>query len=508
MSTTVEQRTVRNTTAGLFAFIVNFLQSIVLVPVILSYWGTIKYGNWLALFAGFTLLQTLDLGHQNYIANKMNILYHRDKIELQKELSSSLIIAWSIGLIELIITLIIIFSDNLSGFLGLNAEQFELATALILLVLMWFLFGSVGGILIRLLVPVGKYHELQWISVFIKLVQFLSLFIIVLFKGSILNAAIVYSIVQAVLTFFVLIYLRKKLPEFYPWWKGGKLTIGINNFFKSLALTINSIIQQLSVNGLILFVSGLYSVMLVPVFTTTRTLSNTAGNFTSIINSAVSPDVVKYYSKGEDKKLILTLITTLFLSGFVINLSLILSLYIIEPLYKIWTNNELTFDLNLFLFLAASVSFSNFGMGFVNYFFGVNKLKQFTYINVLKVACLFITAYLLVGFNELHTVAISVAVSELLSSVILPVYLIKNEKPELFKGHYKKFFIISFIPPILIIVLAILNLISIFSFIMVTLVLLAMLISYIACWRMIDIEIKKRIVSIVKSYLKLSSRQS
>jgi O-antigen/teichoic acid export membrane protein len=247
-------------------------------------------------------------------------------------------------------------------------------------------------------------------------------------------------------------------------------------------------------------------VIQVPVFTTIRTLTNTAGSFTSIINSAVSPDVVKYYSKGEDKKLIMTLITTLFLSGFVINLSLILSLYFIEPLYKIWTNNELTFELNLFLFLAASVSFSNFGMGFVNYFFGANKLKQFTFINVFKVTSLFIVAYVLVSFKELSTVAISVAVSELISSVIVPLYLMKKEMPDLFKGPDKKFLTISLIPPTLLIILSILNLLGIYSLIIVTFFLVIMVFSYQFSWKIIDIEIKKRIKSVIKQYLKFYTR--
>ena len=502
MNHSVEQRALKNTYVGTIGFIVNFLQSILIVPIILSYWGTIKYGNWLALFAGFTLLQTLDLGHQNYIANEINVLYHRNKSEMQKVLSSSLLIAWLIGFLEILITLFIIISGSLSIFLGLNAAEFELPYALISLVIMWFIFGSVSGILIRLLVPVGKYYELQWISIIIKLVQFLALLFIVLLNDSILTAAITYSVAQSILTIFTLLYLKETLPEFYPWWLGGSFKLAITNFIKSLALTFNIIIQQLSINGLILFVSNFYQVIKIPVFTTIRTLTNTAGNFTGIIISSVNPDIVKYYSKGEDRKLFLSLTTNLFLSGVIVNTALVLSLFFIEPLYNILTKNELTFNISLFLFLSAGVSFSNFGIGFVNYFFGVNKLKQFTYINVSKSLSLFIIAYLLVGNNDLVTVGLSVAVSEFISSVIIPVYFIKLEKEKLFQDNNMKFFTLSIIPSLLISALAMFSYFKVFSYFIVSLVLSLIIVIYYLSWKMIDNEVKSRLISIAKSYLK------
>jgi hypothetical protein len=108
--------------------------------LILISWGPEKYGHWIALFAAFALLQTLDLGHQNFIANELNVLYHKSKQELQKVLSSSLQVAWLIGFIELLITVSIIFSGNLSVLLGLDPTMFELSYSLLTLITMWFIF--------------------------------------------------------------------------------------------------------------------------------------------------------------------------------------------------------------------------------------------------------------------------------------------------------------------------------------------------------------------------------
>lgn len=68
-------------------------------------------------------MQTLDLGHQNYVGNNFNLLYHTDKNELYLVLGSSLLVAYLIGAIELIITITIIFSDTLFQFLGVSTAN-------------------------------------------------------------------------------------------------------------------------------------------------------------------------------------------------------------------------------------------------------------------------------------------------------------------------------------------------------------------------------------------------
>ena len=44
--------------------------------------------------------------------------------------------------------------------------------AFLSLIMMWFAFGSVSGILIRILIPIGKPYEQQWISIITGIIQF------------------------------------------------------------------------------------------------------------------------------------------------------------------------------------------------------------------------------------------------------------------------------------------------------------------------------------------------
>ncbi len=188
----IQQRAFRNTFVGIISFILSFAQTIVLVPVLLKYWGNEKYGVWLALYAGFTLLQSLDIGHINYIGNKMNITYHIDKNELKSTLASSLFMAIIIGFIQLVIVIFLIIFNFLPNFLGIESAiltKYSIQISLFILITFWLLTGSIGGILSRLMFPTGFYYESQWWYVLYRFCQFLSIIIVAIFGGSILEAS-------------------------------------------------------------------------------------------------------------------------------------------------------------------------------------------------------------------------------------------------------------------------------------------------------------------------------
>jgi len=41
------------------------------VPICLKYWGKETYGSWLALYAAFMLVRSLDTGFVSYVCNKL-----------------------------------------------------------------------------------------------------------------------------------------------------------------------------------------------------------------------------------------------------------------------------------------------------------------------------------------------------------------------------------------------------------------------------------------------------
>ena len=132
-------------------FSVGFFQNIVIVPFLLTHWGKEKYGIWIALFTLFTLIQTFDIGHQNYVGNEFNKFFHLDKNKAREILASGVWMCVSLGLIELAILVIIVVFDKMSDFIGLNLvdiNHYKVDISLFVLLFTWILSGNIGGLLV------------------------------------------------------------------------------------------------------------------------------------------------------------------------------------------------------------------------------------------------------------------------------------------------------------------------------------------------------------------------
>jgi O-antigen/teichoic acid export membrane protein len=496
MQSTAQKRVFNNYSVGFISFLISFGQAIVTVPILLNYWGNDVYGIWIALFAGFSLLQTFDFGHQSYIGNLLNIEYHINKQKFADYVGSSLLMAFLLGLLQLSITIFLILSGYLNNFLGITSNIINYSTvsiSLISLMLMWVLAGSIGGILVKILIPAGYMSQSLIWGIIFKLAQFLSLIIVAITGGFILEASIVYSIVQILLSLLVFRYLKNKMPEFYPWWKSHSLKTGFHNLKKSVILTINNLLQQLSNNGLVLFITNIFSTSVVPAFTTVRTLTNSATIFTNLFITSIQPDLIKYHAKGETEKLQTTLNANWFFSGLVVNTGLILIIPFAETIFRIWTKGIINFDFILFLSLAASISVINFGAGLNNYLYGINKLRSIMIISIARIIILAIFSFYLSRVLGLAGIGVAVLLSEISSSIILPFYF-GNKILNKLEGQLSlKASLTALLPPLILLSLLLLELYKLkFNYFIWALALFLTFFVYIFNWSILDKEIKIR----------------
>lgn len=496
MKSTAEKRIFKNYSIGLIGFIVTFLQTIITVPILLKYWGNDLYGVWIALFAVFTLLQTFDFGHQSYIGNLLNVEFHRGKGNFSKYLGSSISIAFILGIIQLLFTILLIITGYLNDILGISVSivsYVNISVSLLSLMFMWVIAGSVGGILVKILIPSGYMAQgLTWGIVF-KLAQFLSLIFVAIFGGYIIEASVVYSIVQLILSYLVFRYIRIRLPEFFPWWKIRDWKTGFANLRKSTVLTLNNLLQQLSNNGLILFIASVFSAAAVPVFTTLRTITNTSVLSTNIFMQAVNPDMIRFHSIGEPEKLRSVFHSQWFFSGLIVNVSLSAVLPILETIYNIWTRGQLEFNLPLFMALAVSVSMINFGAGFYQYLVSINHLSSQTVINFTRIIVLFGSALLLIKTYGLAGLGAAIVVSELICSMLLPYYFINRLAKSMGYEPNKKLLVLAAIPPLTLLSFLIYIYLSGYFTIYPWILLIFIIITvYITNWLWLDKDVKQR----------------
>lgn len=499
----IQHRAFKNSFVGLISFIFSLSQAIVMVPVLLKYWGNEVYGIWLSLYAGFTLLQSLDTGHINYIGNKINITYNLDREELRNTLASSFLMAIIIGLIQIALVLILIFFNFLHTFLGLAPDilsQYSIPASLLILISFWFISGSFGGIVHRIMIPTGLYYEAQWWGILYRFCQFLSIVLVAFLGGDILGASIFYVIIQIIVYAITFIYIKIKIPEFYPWWRGAKLNIAFSNFKKSLVLTINSFVQQLSTNGIVLFLSNILSATFIPVFTTIRTITNTAISITSILTNSLLPDIVRYHTKKEHNKLNSVFNAHWFFSGVIINLGVLLILPFINIIYTFWTKGHLQFDYVLFITLSASISIINFGAGFYFYLVSINNLKSQIIITIARVIIIFVSGFFLVKPMGLSGIGISILISELVCSILLPTFFVKMEFKESGVNPITNFYFLALFPTsILIILVIIIFNMEVLDYYVWAVLLILVCALYAFNWFILDNEVKERSKSLIQN---------
>lgn len=430
----IQRRAFKNTAIGVVSFLLTAVAGFVTVPICLRSWGNERYAAWLALNAGFMMLRTIDGGYVNYVGHQLNVLYHEDRARMRRSLASSLWVCTSLGLLQLFACSLLVMTGKLGTFFGMGsgeAESLGLGWGLGILVLAWTLTGSFPGIIHRLIIPAGMMYQGAWWAIGYQVVQVVALIGAALMHATIPQAAVLYAALQAAIYISSCVYFARKIPEFFPWWRGPDLKTGIQDFVRSLVLTWNGVAQQATTNGAVLFVSGTFGAATVPLFTTVRTLANVWTSLSNIFAAPLLPEVVRFHGTREDDKLSKTFEAHWLFSGFIVNSSMVAIIPFIEPFYEIWTHHALHFERGLFLCVLATVSLVNFAASLNVYLSGINSLTAQLVMTSVRAVVTFAIAFLLEPVQGLTSLGIGMLVAEAVCSVALSIFYTNQELAKL-----------------------------------------------------------------------------
>lgn len=499
----IEKRSLYGTLAGIVAFGFNLAQTILIVPILIGAWGKEKYGIWLALLAIFALIQTIDKGHQDYLGNELTRLYVLDKKKLKVTLASGIWMATVLGLIQIVIVLVIYKTSFLPQLLGINSlatiEKFKLNECLLILVSSWVLYGSIGGILHRIHPMIGKYVvAVRW-GIIVQFSYISILACTAMLGGSILLACLFTSLGTIFINIFIYYDIYTRLPSIFPLWTEGNWKVAFQNFSRSIVLTSTNILSQLQASGLTLVISAILGASVIPIFSTQRTLSNTFISATGIVISPLAPEIIRYHSLGESRKLVGTITATWFVSGILINFGLLFTLPVIESIYSTWTRGKIPFDWKLYLLLLLSVSVKNYGSPLIYYLIGINNLLAQTIITFTQSAIVLGGSLLFLHQFGLQGAAWAVLLGELLGSIILPTYFVKSELRCLNNTSfpYRQCSLAITAPIILALVFIGVNHFAFHSILLVLIGVVSLSIAYYFQWQLLDLEVKKRLYNLL-----------
>lgn len=419
---------------GIIHFTLSFLQNILIVPFILSKWGSENYGIWIASYAFISIMRTLDSGHQLYLGNEYIKLFYLDVDKAKKLLASGIKIAMLIGLLEFAIFFSIIYFNSEKLFIGVSTN-YILNWGLGFMFFVWFLVGSAGGIIHRIILAFGLFNRSVFWSIVYKLLEVSLLLVAVLKNWSVGFTFIVLAAILFIYSIVVLIDIKNKVPSIYPWWVNGSIKEGFRSFKLSLLITLNGFVDQFNLNGMLILIGNILTASTIPIYSTLKTFSNIFIQINQIVLNPLLPDFIKYHTINEKSKINDILNINWFLLNFILIIPILLILPYTKDLYEWWTQGKLQFDILLSNFLFLSVIIISYGKIMMFYLSGINHLKALLITNIFRVIILFtLTIIFLFKAKSLSFIGFSICISEFFASLLIPFYFVKKELKETFNS--------------------------------------------------------------------------
>lgn len=452
----------------------------------------------------------IDMGHGIFISNEINKTYHVEKDTAKELLGSSLRVTFISTLIQFLIILFLFWLGFLNGMISEGViSPNELFLCLCVLLSYRLFIGGFKGILVKLTYPVGYIDRGFYIGLGEQIVEILVLLFAAVTDIRLLHLCIIFVVAKSMYGIWIFVLLKKWIPEFFPWWEKGNIKIGVRNYFKSTALAANSFLERFSNDGLNIIVSSVLGSKSVPLFSTTKVLSNLALQLSGFVIQPFQPELSRFYATKEYGKVINVIRINWLFAGIVICIPFILLSPWIEELYTFWTSGKLVFNAHLYALLVMGVLIFNYGNSYVTYLNSINSLKELLKITTIRGCLICGLSVVLAYYYGLVGIGVSVIIAEMLTSLIMPSYYVGKELAShgLKIARYNK--IISLIPVIatcayhyLYFFLGVTN---IWLLVVVIIIIIA---SVIYQWNYIDSDIRDRITNMIPLLKKKKSAKT
>jgi O-antigen/teichoic acid export membrane protein len=418
----VETRAAKATLAAGLSMGLSVALQLVSVPLCLRFWGEETYGLWLALLALATLVRTPDFGFTAYVANEINLLYHGDLRELRRTLASALWGAWVLAGLELAAAALIVASGALAGLLGIPEEVARQGRAGLAFGILLFGFVAVGpylGVVHKLLVPAGMLHQSTWWFMGLQIAQTAALVVAAVLGLNVTEAAILFAVCLALIQGASALYVARKLPQFLPWWRGPSRERAQRDLLRSTVMSGALLLTQAGTHGAVMVVSAGLGAAAVPAFTTLRTLTSLWTTLVNVLTAPLLPDVVRYHAQREPKKLVAMLEAHWLVANCLVNLSILVALPFVAPVYHAWTRGLIALDPALLWLLLLSVVVGTPGSLILVYLQGINDLRAVTALYAARgLVPLAVGAALLPSWG-LAGLGVGIVLGELLGPVVV-----------------------------------------------------------------------------------------
>jgi len=414
-------RIIKGIGAGAFGQVITILVQLIGVPILLHYWGTQLYGEWLILSAIPAYLSMVDLGFTQSAANDMTSRVARG------DRNGSLTIFQSLSaLVYAIILAGSFISALLLAFFPIERLHITTVTNNDVRWILWLLALSVlfqlaDGVCHAGFRSHGEYAFHKFFSSLTIFLQQVALWISAIFGyGPVLAALLMFLIrVISVISLTFILFTRHKSVQ--PGIKFVDFNVLSSLITPALANVALPLAQGINIQGMVLVVGALLGPIAVVIFSTLRTLSRFALQMVLTISYAFEPELAAALGK-DDKKELKRLFFINQRLGFSMAFGTLLSLFFLGSwIINLWTHGNVTMNTTLFNWLLLSAFASVIWYGGFNLLksgnFHIKLALWYVFVSLIAIVFAFILAKVT---NQLSNIGLSLVVMD--SLMVVYVY--------------------------------------------------------------------------------------
>ena len=434
----VSSRLISGTVAAWVQIGINLVTQLALVPLYLTYWSVETYGLWLAILSFASILNSLDLGFQEYLGFEFLKIEKANLSKISKYLCSSVFVGIILGIIQVIIMIGVVYFGLLPHLLGETIIEednhhvlYEAGIVLLLQGLAWLICGSIGGLLTRALSAFGYYPRMAWWGVFASLLMNLTPAIAVMNGAGLLYTGIILAVVRVLSDVPVYVdmirLLRKEgVQVVYP-----SIKLGWQIFIRSSVISVTNLLENFRQQGARLFLTPFVGATGLAAFATMRTGANVAMQGLHTITNPLMPDLMRFLHQRDQVRSNTAFSTVWIVAIALMAPALIFLQAVFEPLYSAWTRGKIPFNPGLFALLSLGVLVYAISQPAISVVRGNNLLKNQIIISSLTAAVVIVGILLLVPLLGIIGAGMAIILAEIIAciaySIVAKHWLYNNE---------------------------------------------------------------------------------
>jgi hypothetical protein len=375
------------------SFLTGIVRTIFLIPIFLSNWDNKLYGYWLLIFSFYSISIYVIEGYSRYTINEYSKLFFREEKSAYEYFGSGL--RFLIVLVSVCFALLLIvlnFSTPVEKLFHVGADTISYYKLQYCLLLVFGLAGihSICKFLGYAISPHGKIYVPERFIALYVLAESVLWVIAALGYLSIFNFFILYFIVLSIVSVLFVVIIARNNSFFRNIFSGGSFKAGLGGSSRSISFIINNFCEKFTVEGLVFIVSSLFSAVMVPVYSATRTLANFMVTGTNMIVATFTIEYQKHNVNKDGRSLFNLFNATWLLVGFIVNYGVVVFYPFLPSIFRFWTKNQLEFNQLFFNYVLAASIFIVYGSNIITYLKSVNRIKEVFIVAVARAAILLI----------------------------------------------------------------------------------------------------------------------